>query len=95
MAFLPALSTVELFSICRALKRFFLPLFYMNKFLAILLRTYMQLLTLDLAQVTGAKQLKQVFQIKNRPFNDIKILTSTIPLLILYLFCNSTLCPVF
>ena len=55
----------------------------------------MQLLTLDLAQVTDAKQLKQVFQIKNRPFNDIKILTSTIPLLILYLFCNSTLCPVF
>ena len=83
---LPALATVALFAIVNHWNDYFSGLIYMSKAEMYPLQTYIQQLTVDLTQITDANQLKQLASINNRTFNSAKIVVSTIPLLIIYLF---------
>ena len=65
---------------------YFSGLIYMSKAEMYPLQTYIQQLTVDLTQITDANQLKQLASMNNRTFNAAKIVVSTIPLLIIYLF---------
>ena len=83
---LPALATVALFAIVNHWNDYFSGLIYMSKAEMYPLQTYFQQLTVDLTQITDANQLKQLASMNNRTFNAAKIVVSTIPLLIIYLF---------
>ena len=83
---LPALATVALFAIVNHWNDYFSGLIYMSKAEMYPLQTYIQQLTVDLTQITDANQLKQLASMNNRTFNVAKIVVSTIPLLIIYLF---------
>lgn len=83
---LPALATVALFAIVNHRNDYFSGLIYMSKAEMYPLQTYIQQLTVDLTQITDANQLKQLASMNNRTFNAAKIVVSTIPLLIIYLF---------
>ena len=83
---LPALATVALFAIVNHWNDYFSGLIYMSKAEMYPLQTYIQQLTVDLTQITDANQLKQLASMNNRTFNAAKIVVSTIPLLIIYLF---------
>ena len=83
---LPALATVALFAIVNHWNDYFSGLIYMSKAEMYALQTYIQQLTVDLTQITDANQLKQLASMNNRTFNAAKIVVSTIPLLIIYLF---------
>ena len=83
---LPALATVALFAIVNHWNDYFSGLIYMSKAEMYPLQTYIQQLTVDLTQITDANQLKQLAYMNNRTFNAAKIVVSTIPLLIIYLF---------
>ena len=83
---LPALATVALFAIVNHWNDYFSGLIYMSKAEMYPLQTYIQQLTVDLTQITDANQLKQLASMYNRTFNAAKIVVSTIPLLIIYLF---------
>lgn len=83
---LPALETVALFAIVNHWNDYFSGLIYMSKAEMYPLQTYIQQLTVDLTQITDANQLKQLASMNNRTFNAAKIVVSTIPLLIIYLF---------
>lgn len=84
--YLPALATVALFAIVNHWNDYFSGLIYMSKAEMYPLQTYIQQLTVDLTQITDANQLKQLASMNNRTFNAAKIVVSTIPLLIIYLF---------
>lgn len=83
---LPALATVALFAIVNHWNDYFSGLIYMSKAEMYPLQTYIQQLTVDLTQITDANKLKQLASMNNRTFNAAKIVVSTIPLLIIYLF---------
>lgn len=83
---LPALATVALFAIVNHWNDYFSGLIYMSKAEMYPLQTYIQQLTVDLTQIIDANQLKQLASMNNRTFNAAKIVVSTIPLLIIYLF---------
>ena len=83
---LPALATVALFAIVNHWNDYFSGLIYMSKAEMYPLQTYIQQLTVDLTQITDANQLKQLASMNNRTFYAAKIVVSTIPLLIIYLF---------
>ena len=87
---LPALATVALFAIVNHWNDYFSGLIYMSKAEMYPLQTYIQQLTVDLTQITDANQLKQLASMNNRTFNAAKIVVSTIPLLIIYLFLQKS-----
>lgn len=85
---LPALATVALFSIVGSWNDFFAGLIYMTKVTNYPLMTYIQSLTIDIADMikSGAStdSLQNIAEVSNRNLNAAKIVVSTIPLLLIY-----------
>ena len=80
---MPALATIILFCIVNHWNDFFSGLVYMNKTSMYPLQTYIQQLSVDMSQITDPEQLKRFAQVSNK---TLKIVVSTIPLLIIYPF---------
>ena len=83
---MPALATIILFCIVNHWNDFFSGLVYMNKTSMYPLQTYIQLLSVDMSQITDPEQLKRFAQVSNKTLDAAKIVVSTIPLLIIYPF---------
>ncbi|KAB8133650.1 carbohydrate ABC transporter permease [Gracilibacillus oryzae] len=86
---LPALATVALFSIVANWNDFFQGLIYMTKVSNYPLMTYIQSLTIDIAEMINSgnsNDLQNISEVSNRNLNAAKIVISTIPLLLIYPF---------
>ncbi|WP_277674261.1 carbohydrate ABC transporter permease [Piscibacillus halophilus] len=86
---LPALATVALFSIVANWNDFFQGLIYMTKVGNYPLMTYIQSLTIDIAEMINSgntNDLQNISEVSNRNLNAAKIVVSTIPLLLIYPF---------
>ncbi|GAB2562783.1 carbohydrate ABC transporter permease [Gracilibacillus alcaliphilus] len=87
---LPALATVALFSIVGGWNDFMTGLIYMTQVSNYPIMTYIQSLTIDIAELvrSGANSdaLQNIAEVSNRNLNAAKIVVSTIPLLVIYPF---------
>ncbi|MCT1904431.1 carbohydrate ABC transporter permease [Oceanobacillus sojae] len=87
---LPALATVALFSIVGNWNDFMTGLIYMSQISNYPIMTYIQSLTIDIAELvrsgTSSDALQNIAEVQNRNLNAAKIVVSTIPLLLIYPF---------
>ena len=87
---LPALATVALFSIVGNWNDFMSGLIYMSQVSNYPIMTYIQSLTIDIAELvrsgTSSDALQNIAEVQNRNLNAAKIVVSTIPLLLIYPF---------
>lgn len=87
---LPALATVALFSIVGNWNDFMSGLIYMSQVSNYPIMTYIQSLTIDIAELvrsgTNSDALQNIAEVQNRNLNAAKIVISTIPLLLIYPF---------
>ncbi|WP_130860595.1 carbohydrate ABC transporter permease [Gracilibacillus phocaeensis] len=87
---LPALATVALFSIVGGWNDFMTGLIYMTQVSNYPIMTYIQSLTIDIAELvrsgTNSDALQNIAEVSNRNLNAAKIVVSTIPLLVIYPF---------
>ncbi|RDW18849.1 carbohydrate ABC transporter permease [Oceanobacillus chungangensis] len=87
---LPALATVALFSIVGNWNDFMTGLIYMTQVSNYPIMTYIQSLTIDIAELvrsgTNSDALQNIAEVQNRNLNAAKIVISTIPLLLIYPF---------
>ncbi|MBM7599629.1 putative aldouronate transport system permease protein [Virgibacillus halotolerans] len=87
---LPALATVALFSIVGNWNDFMTGLIYMSQISNYPIMTYIQSLTIDIAELvksgTSSEALQNIAEVQNRNLNAAKIVVSTIPLLLIYPF---------
>ncbi|GGP08536.1 carbohydrate ABC transporter permease [Oceanobacillus neutriphilus] len=87
---LPALATVALFSIVGNWNDFMSGLIYMSQVSNYPIMTYIQSLTIDIAELvrsgTSNDALQNIAEVQNRNLNAAKIVISTIPLLLIYPF---------
>lgn len=89
---LPSLATVSLFSIVGSWNDFFGGLIYMTKIENYPLMTYIQSLSVNIAQTLQnasgltSEQLQSLLAVSNRNLNAAKIVVSIVPLLVIYPF---------
>lgn len=89
---LPSLATVSLFSIVGSWNDFFGGLIYMTKVKNYPLMTYIQSLSINIAETLqnssglSSEQLQSLLSVSNQNLNAAKIVISIIPLLIIYPF---------
>lgn len=89
---LPSLATVSLFSIVGSWNDFFGGLIYMTKVENYPLMTYIQSLTINVAETVQkssgltAEQLQALLAVSNRNLNAAKIVVAIIPLMVIYPF---------
>ncbi|MFD2115754.1 carbohydrate ABC transporter permease [Paenibacillus yanchengensis] len=85
---LPSLATVALFSIVGSWNDFFNGLIYMTKVSEYPLMTYIQTLSVDIADIIksggNAQDLANATEVSNRNLNAAKIVVAVIPLLLIY-----------
>ena len=87
---LPALATVSLFSIVGSWNDFFSGLIYMTKTENYPLMTYIQSLSVNVAETIqkstnlSASQLESLLAVSDRNLNAAKIVVAVIPLLVIY-----------
>lgn len=89
---LPSLATVSLFSIVGSWNDFFGGLIYMTKIENYPLMTYIQSLSINIAEMLQnsagmtSEQLQSLLSVSNRNLNAAKIVIAIIPLLVIYPF---------
>lgn len=89
---LPSLATVSLFSIVGSWNDFFSGLIYMTKVENYPLMTYIQSLTINIAETLqksaglSTEQLQSILSVSNRNLNAAKIVIAIVPLLVIYPF---------
>ncbi len=89
---LPALATVSLFSIVGSWNDFFGGLIYITKVENYPLMTYIQSLSVNIAETLqkaggmSAQQLQALLSVSNRNLNAAKIVVAIVPLLVIYPF---------